>query len=430
MSDTEVHQLSLQCDCKTLDEAAMQRELRARAPDGSLGDLRSSHPDLFSAVPVVVDPLDLAHMQATITAIENVVALPAYVQQALAGAAELARFNPGNPGVFYGYDFHLTPQGPQLIEVNTNAGGAMLNVLLALAQQPCDARMQGMVMGPVAPAALEGAFVDMFLQEWRSVRGDLPLRCIAIVDDTPAQQYLYPEFVLFRELLQRHGIMALIADPRELMYRDGALWCGPERIDLVYNRLTDFGLTGAAPVHLRDAYRDGAVVLTPHPYAHALYADKRNLCVLSDAASLRALGVDEATLQTLTASIPYTRMVDAENAATLWTERRRWFFKPAAGYGGKAAYRGDKLTKRVWEEICAGGYIAQHTVQPSAQCVRVQGVDNIMKVDVRNFVYRGAVQWVAARLYQGQTTNFRTPGGGFAPVYSVPESSSVVSPSG
>ncbi len=30
------------------------------------------------------------------------------------------------------------------------------------------------------------------------------------------------------------------------------------------------------------------------------------------------------------------------------------------------------------------------------------------------------MQWVAARLYQGQTTNFRTPGGGFAPVYEGP----------
>jgi hypothetical protein len=27
---------------------------------------------------------------------------------------------------------------------------------------------------------------------------------------------------------------------------------------------------------------------------------------------------------------------------------------------------------------------------------------------------------VTARLYQGQTTNFRTPGGGFAPVFTVP----------
>ena len=36
-------------------------------------------------------------------------------------------------------------------------------------------------------------------------------------------------------------------------------------------------------------------------------------------------------------------------------------------------------------------------------------------------VYDAAVQWVAARLYQGQTTNFRTPGGGFAPVYAGPD---------
>ena len=32
-------------------------------------------------------------------------------------------------------------------------------------------------------------------------------------------------------------------------------------------------------------------------------------------------------------------------------------------------------------------------------------------------VHEGLVQSFAARLYQGQTTNFRTPGGGFAPVY-------------
>ena len=44
-----------------------------------------------------------------------------------------------------------------------------------------------------------------------------------------------------------------------------------------------------------------------------------------------------------------------------------------------------------------------------------------MKFDLRAYTYDGAVQWVAARLYRGQTTNFRTPGGGFAPVYSAAE---------
>ena len=413
MTDPIQH-LNQQCDCHTLDEAALQHALSVH----SLGDLRSSHPHLFSAVPVFVDKLDISRMQATISAIERVVGLPAFVQQTLAGGSDIAQVNPGNSGVFFGYDFHLTPQGPQLIEVNTNAGGAMINALLAQAQQPCDARMQGMALGSLVPEALEAAFVDSLFQEWRSVRGDVPLRCIAIVDEAPTQQYLYPEFVLFRDALQHRGVVALIADPRELSYRDAALYSGNERVDLVYNRLTDFGLTSEASANLRAAYLDGAVVLTPHPRAHALYADKRNLCVWSDAAALRTLGVDEATLQTLTTSIPRTVLVTAENAATLWSERRRWFFKPAAGYGGKAAYRGDKLTKRVWDEICAGNYIAQHTVPPSERCVRVDGLDNLMKVDIRNYVYRGAVQYIAARLYQGQTTNFRTPGGGFAAVYS------------
>ncbi len=41
-----------------------------------------------------------------------------------------------------------------------------------------------------------------------------------------------------------------------------------------------------------------------------------------------------------------------------------------------------------------------------------------MKFDLRAYAYDGTAQWVAARMYQGQTTNFRTQGGGFSPVYS------------
>lgn len=42
----------------------------------------------------------------------------------------------------------------------------------------------------------------------------------------------------------------------------------------------------------------------------------------------------------------------------------------------------------------------------------------VMKFDMRAYSYEGSAMWFAARLYQGQTTNFRTLGGGFAPVYS------------
>ena len=89
-----------------------------------------------------------------------------------------------------------------------------------------------------------------------------------------------------------------------------------------------------------------------------------------------------------------------------------------AGFGSRAAYRGDKLTRRVWQEILAGDYVAQAIVSPGERRVDGDAPDKAMKFDLRAYTYDGAVQWSAARLYQGQTTNFRTPGGGFAPVYS------------
>lgn len=67
-------------------------------------------------------------------------------------------------------------------------------------------------------------------------------------------------------------------------------------------------------------------------------------------------------------------------------------------------------------EILAGDYIAQAVVQPSQRRLEIDGVATDLKLDIRAYVYDGAIQLAAARLYTGQTTNFRTPGGGFAPV--------------
>ncbi|HEY5801678.1 MAG TPA: hypothetical protein VIT92_15760, partial [Burkholderiaceae bacterium] len=146
-----------------------------------------------------------------------------------------------------------------------------------------------------------------------------------------------------------------------------------------------------------------------------------NLALLSDAAALTGLGVPAAVQSVLLAAIPRTERVRADQADRLWRERKGLFFKPAAGYGSRAAYRGDKLTKGVWQDILAGDYIAQAIVAPGQRVGGTREDPAMLKFDLRNYSYAGAVQWTAARLYQGQTTNFRTPGGGFAPVYRVPD---------
>ncbi len=290
-----------------------------------------------------------------------------------------------------------------------------------------------MTAGSVPLASIDASFLEMFLAEWRLARGDRVLCSVAIVDEKPEQQYLYPEFLLFRQLFSRHGYQAIITDPAELRLRDGALWHEDVQIDLVYNRLTDFTLELPEHAALREAYLRDAVVLTPHPRSHALYADKRNLAVLTDAQRLHALGVPPEVESTLLNGIPPTQIVDPARADRLWSERRGLFFKPAAGYGSKAAYRGDKLTRRVWAEILEGDYVAQAFVAPGERMIqelqeptetrepKEHAAPLALKFDIRNYVYEGTVQFVAARMYHGQTTNFRTPGGGFAPVFTLRE---------
>lgn len=51
--------------------------------------------------------------------------------------------------------------------------------------------------------------------------------------------------------------------------------------------------------------------------------------------------------------------------------------------------------------------------------IKFDGTPERRKTDVRLHTYDGQILLTAARLYQGQTTNFRTPGGGFAPVFTI-----------
>ena len=75
------------------------------------------------------------------------------------------------------------------------------------------------------------------------------------------------------------------------------------------------------------------------------------------------------------------------------------------------------MTRGVWEEVQQGGYIAQELAAPTERRIKIDGEIKTLKLDVRLYTYRGLPLLVAARVYQGQTTNFRTPGGGFAPVF-------------
>jgi hypothetical protein len=410
------------CFCRTLNAARLRAHIEIDPSlQGLMQNITQTRPHLFSSTVVFLASEMAQQLLATVAAIERVAALPAYQAQALARAPAIAQHAFGPLGACMGYDFHLDASGPKLIEINTNAGGVMLNAALARAQETCCAAMDGAFTHNARLDTLEQTVFDMFMSEWRRQRGDSPLGSVVIVDDAPAAQYLAPEFELFRQLFEGHGVAARIADPSALAWRDGRLWHAGAPVDLVYNRLTDFYLEAPSHQALRQAYAAGAVVLTPDPHAHAVFADKRNLIALSQDDLLAAWGVSATDRALLQAGVPQTRLVTPERADELWAQRRQLFFKPVAGFGARAAYRGDKLTRRVWGEILAGDFVAQALVPPSERLIEVDGVQADLKFDLRAYSYAGQIQLLAARMYSGQTTNFRTQGGGFAPVIVLPQ---------
>lgn len=389
LDNLQAAHLNTRCG-EEIDIAALKNMLATQGKDWA-ALVAERCPHLFASVPVFVSPSQMAQMRALIATVERVVHLPGWSR----AAAESAL------GVFYGYDFHLDENGAHLIEVNTNAGGAFVNVLLQNSQNA------------ETGARLEQDIVAMFRHEWQLTHGRTPLTTLAIVDEQPEQQYLYPEFLLAQAMFERAGIRTHIIDAAALQLRGDGVYAGESRVDLIYNRLTDFSL--ACYPALLQAYRAGQVLLTPSPAHYERYADKRNLARLSDTALLHKLGVGAEDIAVLQRGLPQTVLVQPDMEEGLWAQRKQWFFKPVSGYGSKGAYRGEKITKRVFSDIMQGGYIAQHLAPPGERmhCPDAQESQRL-KFDVRCYVYDGQIQIIAARLYQGQTTNFRTPGGGFS----------------
>jgi hypothetical protein len=373
--------LNAHCHCETLDKDTL------------------AHSQFFSQHPHFLSRDDLQHIQAFIKAHERIVRSGFFPT-----ADRLVE-----RGIFNSYDFHISDNGPQLIEINTNAAGALLGLYAERAMLRCCEGVPGYLTYP-GFAWDEQQLVQMFQREFALRYPERALRRVAIVDEKPHEQFFYPEFLLVQQMLRRHQIDAVIADPEELSIRENVAYAGELPLDFIYNRLTDFALEKPSSATLKQIYERGLATVSPNPAVHALYANKANLTLFWSDAAAKLPPTDLATVR---AHLPETVFVTAANADQLWSQRKEWFFKPVDGYGGKGVYRGDKLTTKVWQHIIGGSYIAQRYIAPRTR--QVTDVTSL-KYDVRVYTYAGEILGLMARYYQGQTTNFRTEHGGLAGV--------------
>ncbi len=404
----EISLLNEACFCFPLDRRALDQHLLRQNSAPEFAAALVDHTTLFASTGVLITQTDLDAMLRLVRSVEAIATLPGYRKTVFNRNQVPAQWHtdPG-AGLFMGYDFHITDTGPKLIEVNTNAGGAFLV-----------AGMSDFVRAAHLENACAGAkLVDFARRQPNQLANTFvaefgpTLEQVWIVDEQPQQQYLYPDMLLAQLALTKLGLTANVVDVAVLPTQS-------QTPSLVYNRSTDFYFAQPQSSPLTQAMADPSMRVSPGPIHHALYADKRNLLLFAQLDQLRKWGLDTALLPAL-AAVPAAQLVAKESQDSLWAQRKSLFFKPASGYGSQAVYRGDKLTKRVWSEIASkqDAYIAQDLVPPARRSVQQDTQSTLLKYDVRLYTYAGQPLLAAARVYQGQTTNFRTPGGGFAPLF-------------
>lgn len=254
---------------------------------------------------------------------------------------------------------------------------------------------------------------------------------IGIVDlkGLPTQQ----EFELCRDFFEAHGTSSIICSPDELTHRDGGLWFGETRIDLVYRRLL---VNEYLPIidkypALADAYRAGDVCVA-NSFRAKLIHKKAVFAILTDQRFADLFETEE--LEAIREHVPWTRIVKAavtdhygeEIDLLEWTlaNKDRLALKPNDDYGGHGIFIGWVSTDEEWKAAVGialqnGDYLVQERVKTAKETFPY--IDNdgnihmtVSLVDLDPMLFNGKVGSAFTRLSTTELANV-TSGGGMVP---------------
>ena len=294
---------------------------------------------------------------------------------------------PNNYSACMSYDFHINSEGlPELIEINTNAS------FLALGLE-----MYEFLNLPVVSSDFnEKSLIEMFRNEIALSGGNPLTGNIAIIDENPSAQRLYIEFLLYQQIFKKNNVHCDIFDFRETnQFKNHAL---------IYNRHTDFYLNTPASNELRDLF-NAKLNFSPNSYEYFLLADKQRLLDW----------YHQTQIEKPASLLPIYDLATADREQ-IWRDKKHLFIKPKTSFGSKQAYKAASISQKVFEDVFNERFVAQKLSVPSEIEVVYEEKPLKFRYDLRCFVYKNKLQLIIARLYQGQTTNLKTLGGGFAAI--------------
>ncbi|MCM2281193.1 MAG: hypothetical protein NDI61_05030 [Bdellovibrionaceae bacterium] len=386
---------------------------------GSAADLRERLSPTLISQEVLELPVALAgsarNIVAAFFALRQSSQYREFVTTQLRNAGRPTVADPGNYSALTCFDFHSTPDGQlKLIEINTNASASLIVDLLY--------RVHGVpnLFSPDFRAEIADTFALEARLQGRAIK------TAAIIDEEPTQQRLFIEFQMYAEIFGERGWTTDILDPRELKVQNGCLRSADREFDLVYNRHTDFYFETEALSSVAAAFRDKQATISPNAFEYMLLADKERMQDLTpftadnglELESRFGLSADHAAhiARALLKSHDLSSFPSPDDA---WAERKKYFFKPKRSFGGKAVYRGSSISRTVFEnQVLKNEYIAQEFAPaPAVKLNSSPGQPGgEFKYDLRFYTYQDRIQLACARLYQGQTTNTQTPGGGLTAI--------------
>lgn len=305
--------------------------------------------------------------------------------------------DPGNRAMSNSFDFHVDANGKiKLIEINTNAA------FLALGLELYDSQK-----GRNTISSFEEDGFRIMIENEMKLQGKPPKKIlkVAIIDEDPKSQRLYVEFLVYQEIFKKFGWDVSIEDYRNI---------DPTKFDFIYNRFTDFFLSGKESAALLKAWLDRSTCISPNPFEYFLLADKERMTEWAQTNYLVNLGFPTELEKQIQSVVLSCQTLTSDNKDQLWSERKKMFFKPLRAFGSKQSYKGSSISRKFFDDLTLNETLAQEYVPASEVTFETPEGPQAFKYDLRCYAYMGELQLVVARLYQGQVTNLRTPYGGFA----------------
>lgn len=280
------------------------------------------------------------------------------------------------------------------------------------------------------------ALLDSYRQ-WRAAYGGAGGRPrIAILDwrEVPT----YSEFMLFQDYFTSQGFECVIADPRQLEYRNGQLLVdGITPVHLIYKRVLLSELVtreGLGHPVIR-AVREHAVCMV-NPFCCKLLHKKSSFSVLSDEANANLFSPEER--RAIQRFIPWTRSVaertthyqgrEIDLLPFLSRNKDEFVLKPNDEYGGKGIVLGWETDQSQWEAALQAALVEPYIVQqriylpgepyPSLVEGRVQIYNRL--TDTNPFIWYGDyVSGCLTRLSTVELLNVTAGGGSAVPSFVV-----------